>query len=200
MVRFFGPRRHEAAEEGDQTGRRAPRTGGPELSDDELRAQVEGVLLRELADGLEDPATVPGPLTRDRVTDWLTASGFSYFVDSEGDIGGIWHGWLFHFLVVGEGSEVLQVRGQWHRDLAIERLEEILEICNSWNAEWIWPKAYVCVRDNGAVLVYAEVTVDLEHGVSDDQLDQLLQCGLTTGSMFFEHLDDVYPDPLRYAP
>lgn len=199
-MRFFGPRRHEAAEEGDRTGRRTPRTGHPELSDDELRSQVEGVLLRELAGELENPAVVPRPLSRARVTDWLSGSGFSYFVDSEGDIGGMWHGWLFHFLVVGEGSEVLQVRGQWHRDLTIERLEEILDVCNEWNAEWIWPKTYVCVRDNGAVLVYAEVTVDLEHGVSDEQLDQLLQCGLTTGSMFFEHLDDVYPDPLRSAP
>ncbi|WP_307864837.1 YbjN domain-containing protein [Myceligenerans salitolerans] len=199
-MRFFGPRRREAAEEGDPTGRRTPRTGSPELSDDELRSQVEGVLLRELTDGLDDPTRVPTPLSRERVTSWLAESDFSYFVDSEGDIGGMWHGWLFHFLVVGEGSEVLQVRGQWHRDLSIERLEEILEICNDWNAEWIWPKAYVCVRDNGAVLVYAEVTVDLEHGVSDEQLDQLLQCGLTTGSMFFEHLDEVYPDPLRSAP
>jgi hypothetical protein len=199
-VRFFGPRRREAAEEGDPTGRRTPRPGTPELSDDELRSQVEGVLLRELTDGIDDPALVPAPLNRERVTNWLSESDFSYFVDSEGDIGGMWHGWLFHFLVVGEGSEVLQVRGQWHRDLSIERLEEILEVCNDWNAEWIWPKAYVCVRDNGAVLVYAEVTVDLEHGVSDEQLDQLLQCGLTTGSMFFEHLDDVYPDPLRSAP
>jgi hypothetical protein len=102
--------------------------------------------------------------------------------------------------VVGESSEVLQVRGQWHRDLTIERLEEILELCNEWNAERIWPKTYVRVRDNGAVLVYTEVTVDLEHGVTEDQLDQLLQCGLTTGSMFFEHLDETFPDPLRSAP
>ncbi|WP_344105513.1 YbjN domain-containing protein [Myceligenerans crystallogenes] len=199
-MRFFGPRRREAAEEGDLTGRGTPRPGHPELSDDELQSRVEGVLLRELAGETDDPAVVPEPLDRERVKNWLADNGFSYFVDSEGDIGGMWHGWLFHFLVVGEGSEVLQVRGQWHRDLTIERLEEVLEVCNDWNAEWIWPKTYVCVRDNGAVLVYAEVTVDLEHGVSDLQLDQLLQCGLTCGSMFFEHLDEVYPDPLRSAP
>ena len=50
------------------------------------------------------------------------------------------------------------------------------------------------------MLVYTEVTVDLEHGVTEDQLDQRLQCGLTTGWMFFEHLDETFPDPLRSAP
>jgi hypothetical protein len=36
--------------------------------------------------------------------------------------------------------------------------------------------------------------------VTDDQLDQLLQCGLSTGSMFFDSLDEYYPDPARLAP
>ena len=200
QVRFFGSRRRNTAGDGDRAATGPQQPEPRELDDDELRAQVEGVLLRELTGGLDDPSSVPEPLTRDRVVEWLGENGFSYFVDSEGDVGGLWHGWLFYFLMVGESSEVLQVRGQWHRDLTIERLEEILELCNEWNAERIWPKTYVRVRDNGAVLVYTEVTVDLEHGVTEDQLDQLLQCGLTTGSMFFEHLDETFPDPLRSAP
>lgn len=200
LVRFFGSRRRNTAGDGDRAATGPQQPEPRELDDDELRAQVEGVLLRELTGGLADPSSITEPLTRDRVVEWLGENGFSYFVDSEGDVGGLWHGWLFYFLMVGESSEVLQVRGQWHRDLTIERLEEILELCNEWNAERIWPKTYVRVRDNGAVLVYTEVTVDLEHGVTEDQLDQLLQCGLTTGSMFFEHLDEKFPDPLRSAP
>lgn len=183
-VKFFGSRRTSRSSE--------------ELGDDELRARVEGILASTIGpDGAGGPA--PAPLTRERIVDWLTGAGFSYFVDSDGDVGGLWHGWLFYFLALGDHGEVLQVRGQWHRVLTIERLEEILEVCNEWNAERIWPKAYVRVRDDGAVVVCADVTVDVEHGATDDQLDQLLQCGLTTGSMFFEHLDERYPDPLQEA-
>jgi hypothetical protein len=181
-VKFFG-------------SRRASSRSAEELGEAELRARVESVLASAVgrAPDLE-------PLTRDRIVAWLEDSGFTYFIDSDGDVGGVWHGWMFYFLALGEHGEVLQVRGQWHRALTIERLEEVLEVCNEWNAERIWPKAYVRVRDDGTVVVCADVTVDVEHGANDDQLDQLLQCGLTTGSMFFEHLDEVFPDPLLGAP
>src|SRR5690606_41352191 len=116
------------------------------------------------------------------------------------DVGRLGAGGPVCFGTVGGGCGVLQGRGQRRRDLTVERLGEAREFCNEWNAERVWPKPYVRVRDNGAVLVYTEVAVDLEHGVTDDQLDQLLQCGLTTGSMFFEHLDETFPDPLRSAP
>lgn len=189
-MRFFGSRRASRI--------RPTSVGRDELAgarhDDELHDRVEGLLTEQV--GTDD---VLAPLSRDRVTDWLERSGFSYFIDSDGDVGGLWHGWLFYFLVLGERSEVLQVRGQWHRDLSIERLGEILEVCNEWNAERIWPKTYVRVRDDGSVVVCAEVTVDAGSMVGEAQLDQLLQCGLSTGSMFFEHLDTTFRDPLRDA-
>ncbi|WP_240930462.1 YbjN domain-containing protein [Isoptericola sp. BMS4] len=198
-MKFFGARRTSRS--------RSASAGRAEaMGDDELRARVEDLLLRhvdagETSDEVDEPAgEPPSPLSRARVEQWLEAAGFSYFVDSDGDVGGLWHGWLFYFLVLGDDSQVLQVRGQWHRDLTIERLEDVLELCNGWNAERIWPKTYVRVRDDGTVVVCAEVTVDVGHGVSDEQLDQLLQCGLSTGSMFFEHLDSTFPDPLRSAP
>ncbi|MGC5168235.1 YbjN domain-containing protein [Luteimicrobium sp. DT211] len=142
----------------------------------------------------------PAPVDRARVVDWLIGGGFSYFVDSEGDVGGLWQGRLFYFLLFGEREEIVQVRGQWNRDVTIERLEEVLELCNEWNADRIWPKAYTRVRDNGLVQVYTEVTVDLEYGANDDQLADVLQCGLSTASVFFDSLDETYPDPLRSAP
>ncbi|ACZ30281.1 hypothetical protein Xcel_1250 [Xylanimonas cellulosilytica DSM 15894] len=209
-VRFFGSRR-VAGRAGRPSGQHdgADGSGTPQgdLDDQELRDRIETLLLRvtgnpRTAPGQprHDPRVVPAPLSRDRVAAWLERSGFAYFTDSDGDLGGLWHGRLFYFLVLGDRDEVLQVRGQWHREATIERLEELLEACNEWNAEHIWPKTYTRVRDDGSVVVCADTTVDVEHGVTDDQLDQLLQCGLSTGSMFFDHLEDEYPDPLRAAP
>jgi hypothetical protein len=217
-MRFFGGRRgdpagHDGSDDrgGDEqdvartTGDSARDGSGGSLEADDaaLHASVEGLLLRELggtmiADIEHDK--IPSPLHRARVLEWIADAGYSYFLDAEGDVGGMWHGRLFYFLLFGSHTEILQVRGQWNRDITIERLEEILEFCNEWNADRIWPKAYTRVRDNGMVHVFTEVTVDLEHGVNDDQLDQLLQCGLSTGSMFFDALDEFYPDPARSAP
>ena len=206
-------------------GRRGRRTGpgperdpAPDLDDAELQAKVEDLLARELgarrlggrattggrrgapvqADDVDDD--VPTPLTIARIVEWFEENGFSYFIDNDGDLGGLWRGRLFYFFMFGDRSEILQVRGQWNREVSIERLGEVLEACNEWNADRIWPKAYVRVRDNGMVHVISEVATDLEQGVTDAQLGQLLHCGLSTGSMFFDAIDEMYPDPAAATP
>lgn len=186
-----------------RAGRRAtsssPAQQQPEPSDDELQDSVARLLARELG-AVEVAGDNPTPLSPARIAAWMAQNDFSYFIDNDGDLGGLWRGRLFYFFLFGEQSEILQVRGQWHREIAIERLEEVLDVCNEWNADRIWPKAYVRVRDNGRVHVVSEVATDLEHGATDEQLSQLLFCGLSTGSMFFDALDELYPDPAGTAP
>jgi hypothetical protein len=169
------------------------------LSDEELHSQVSELLARELG-AVEVAADVPATVTPGRIASWMNENGFSYFVDNDGDIGGLWRGRMFYFFLFGEKAEILQVRGQWHREVAIERMGEILDICNEWNTERIWPKTYVRVRDNGRVHVITEVATDFEHGATDTQLHQTLLCGLSTGSMFFDALDERYPDAVGTAP
>ena len=171
----------------------------PQLDDVELHDRVAELLVRELGTA-EHATTVPSPVSPARIASWMSDNQFSYFIDNDGDLGGLWRGRLFYFFLFGQQAEILQVRGQWHRELAIERLEEVLDLCNEWNAERIWPKAYVRVRDNGRVHVVAEVATDLEHGATDAQLSQILFCGLSTGSMLFDALDERYPDPAGAAP
>jgi hypothetical protein len=180
--------------------RRIGRTDQPGADDDpNLHDSVAALLAREL--GVVEPAAeVPAPVSPGRIATWMGNNGFSYFVDSDGDLGGIWRGRLFYFFLFGDHAEILQVRGQWQREVTIERMSEILDVCNEWNADRIWPKAYVRVRDNGRVHVVSEVALDLEHGATDAQLHQALFCGLSTGSMFFDTLDERYPDPVGVAP
>jgi len=142
----------------------------------------------------------PTPLSTERIVRWFERNDFHYFTDDDGDLGGLWRGRLFYFFLFGDHQEIVQVRGQWNREIAIERLEEVLDACTEWNAERIWPKAYVRVRDNGMVHVVAEVSTDLEHGATDEQLSQILFCGLSTSSTFFDAIDELYPDPAAVAP
>lgn len=148
----------------------------------------------------EDPAVFPRPLSVERVAAELRRRGERFAVsDSTGDLTGMWGTRMFVLAVGGERAEVLQVRGHWNREASIERLDEILELCNEWNAQRLWPKAYALVRDDGAVMVCAENVQDLEHGVNDAQLGQLLYCALASSRQFFAELDEAFPDPLLGA-
>lgn len=131
-----------------------------------------------------------GPVTRERIEAFLAVNGWTYGIDPDGDVGGQWDDNLFYFLRMGEAHEVLQVRGRWKRVVAPEREAELLRTLNDLNGDLVWPKLYVRAEDDGLV-VYSEVATDLEHGASDDQLGQLLACGLFTGLKAFEHLDAV---------
>ena len=180
----------------------SPTSAAGARSDAQLQGDVERVLARELAGAtqVDDGSLAPAALSTARLLDWITEYGYSYFIDSDGDVGGLWHSRLFYFLLFGPDREILQVRGQWNREITIERVEEVLEFCNEWNTDRIWPKAYFRVRDNGMIQVYGEVAVDFEHGATDDQLDQVLACGLSTGAMLFDALDEMYPDPAQVTP
>jgi hypothetical protein len=142
----------------------------------------------------------PAPLTHERITGVLDAREMGYGVDDDGDIGGYWDGHLFFFFRLGQNQEYLQARGRWNRKVGVDQLDKVVSIVNEWNAGKLWPKGYVRVEGDGEVLgVYAEHTVDYEHGVTDEQLDLHLACAISTGLQLFEHLDEAYPEQAAIA-
>jgi hypothetical protein len=135
----------------------------------------------------------PRPLDIGRVEGYLVGQGYYVMRDEDGDLTGSWDGDRFWFLLLGEQQEILQVRGRWHRVLPLARRSSALLAVNDWNRERIWPKAYLRTEDD-EIAMYAEVSFDLEHGVTDDQLAQLVACGLGTGVQFFAALSGLVPD------
>lgn len=157
-----------------------------------------GWLLRVLG-GLPKPAKgpvvddePPTPLTRDRIADYLLGRGYRFVIDDDGDLTGTWDGSRFWFLTLGEHQEILQVRGRWHRSLPLEQRAAVTLALNDWNRERIWPKAYLR-EEEGLLALYSEVSADLEPGVNEVQLAQLLACGLGTGVQMFSALDAMLP-------
>lgn len=136
------------------------------------------------------------PLSRRRVAAYLTRRGYRFLIDDDGDLTGTWDGSRFWFLLLGDHGEIVQVRGRWHRTLPITQRSAVLLAANDWNRERIWPKVYVREED-GELALYSEVSVDLEHGVTDRQLAQLLGCGLGTGVQMFTALDALLPNSPR---
>ncbi|WP_427871062.1 YbjN domain-containing protein [Leucobacter luti] len=141
------------------------------------------------------------PLSKDRIKASLEREGWSYTVDSDGDIGGGWEYGSFYFFLNGNSDEMLCVRGFWRGRLEEADYARALEACNAWNSEKIWPKVYVARDDEGYGRVNAELNVDYEHGLTDEQLTQHLICAINTSMGFFEHLNEVFPEVWeRYKP
>ncbi|MFT4288436.1 YbjN domain-containing protein [Nocardioides sp.] len=142
------------------------------------------------------PAATGGlaPLSKDRIKKVLEDAGWSYRVDSDGDIGGGWESGYFYFFVHGDGAELLCVRGTWYGELTTAEFQRALEASNQWNLEKRWPKTYARADDEGDVRLHCELNVDYEYGLTDEQLRQHIICAVNTGEAFFDHLDETFPE------
>jgi len=146
-----------------------------------------------------DIGALLSPLTRERIADYLRHRGYRFVVDDDGDLTGTWDGNRFWFLLLGDDHEIAQVRGRWHRSVPPELAGQLALTVNDWNRDRIWPKVYSREED-GELAVYAEVSADLEPGVNDVQLAQLVACGLGTGVQLFTALSELIPEPGGSAP
>lgn len=136
----------------------------------------------------------PRPLSTQRVGDDLSRRGYRFRIDDDGDVTGTWDGNRFWFLLLGEHDEILQVRGRWAGNLPSAARLAVLQAANDWNRERIWPKVYTREESSGLAL-YAEVSVDFEHGATEEQLAQTVSCGLVTASQFFSTVASLAPPP-----
>jgi hypothetical protein len=121
------------------------------------------------------------PLTHEMITAALDQRGFTHFVDADGDIAGNFQGNLIYFFRIGDQQEMLQIRAMVQHVFGMDDVARLHEFCNSWNHDRLWPKAYVHVSDDGTVNVIGEVLADWERGVTAEQLDQVVICGVATG-------------------
>jgi len=127
-------------------------------------------------------------LSRERIEQALTSEGWTYQIDSDGDISGMWDNNLFYFFMYGDKSEILQVRGRWHQALPLEYRTKVRQAIDDYHQVKIWPKAYTRVDDEGRLWVLSEHTVDWEFGVTDQQLALTLRCAITTSLTLYHEL------------
>lgn len=139
------------------------------------------------------PSQVLPKLSIARVKTALEANSYAYGVDTDGDLSGDWPHGRYYFMTTGKAGELFHVRGVWRRELAEEDFTRVIQICNAWNADKYWPKAYASLQDDFSVCALGEVTVDYTPGVCDEQLQQHLLCSIATCEALFEHLSESFP-------
>ncbi|MDZ5442662.1 YbjN domain-containing protein [Micromonospora sp. 4G57] len=139
----------------------------------------------EIEDGPDGPLAghpqALRPLTGELIAAVLANRGYKIGADADGDLVGRWEESLIWFFRRGAAGELLQVRTVAAPRFGIERVPALYAFCNSWNHDRLWPKAFVHVADDGLAQVCGEVITDLERGVTPHQLDQLIDCGVSTG-------------------
>lgn len=137
-------------------------------------------------------STLPAP-SRERIKAALESKNWSYKVDGDGDIAGAWEDGFFWFFLMGEQSEIVQVRGTWDGELAEADLPAAERVTAEWNRDMLWPKVYPRINEEGVLRLHAEHSVDYETGVTDEQLALHLTTAVNSGCRWFEKLNEAFP-------
>ncbi|MFD0520516.1 YbjN domain-containing protein [Paractinoplanes durhamensis] len=133
-------------------------------------------------------------LTQEMIKSVLDARSFSYMIDADDDVVGNFQGNLVYFFQIGDHREMLQVRAMVQHIFGMEDVTRLYEFCNAWNHDRLWPKAYVHIQDDGTVNVIGEVLADWEKGVTVEQLDQVMLCGIATGCQLADAVAELRQD------
>ncbi len=131
------------------------------------------------------------PISQERLIEYFKSEEWNYFIDNEGDLGGTWNDNQYFFLFRGQNKELLHIQGRWHQALDIALLERVRDFIDAWHREKLWPKCYHRINDSGDIRVFSEVTIDYEHGATDEQLSLHVQCALGTSRQFYDALAEA---------
>lgn len=131
---------------------------------------------------------VPTPLSVERVAALLKQRGYVFFIDSTGRLGGNWEDVIFYFLLHGD-DDVLHVRAQYPGTVSTVHLEAVREVTEASHRSFPVPQACYRIDDDGAVRVFASHAVSYEHGVTDAQILQHIDCAIASVLRLFGALD-----------
>ena len=99
---------------------------------------------------------MPTPLTRERVIALFKKRDWRYFIDSEGDLGGIWDDATFYFFFHGEMKEVFWIHAQYPGTMDAGRLGVVRDVLEDSHRRRPWPMAHYRIDDGGDIRVYTE--------------------------------------------
>lgn len=132
---------------------------------------------------------VPTAISQERLIEIFTKNEWKYFIDSDGDLGGMWESNQFFFFIAGEKKDALVVQGRWHDSIGFEQMRDLQNLIDEWNATKLWPKCYSRTDDDGRITVLTEVAQTWRFGATEDQLQQQIMCALSTSVDFFKHIE-----------
>lgn len=127
------------------------------------------------------------------IENYLRTRNLRYSIDMDGDyrvdfsydddVGGELTYWLVRG---GQDKDVYQILVMSTRRIPKPEWGLAVMLCNTWNTEKRWPKAYLYIRDNSAETaeIRLDQSIDLETGVHQELLDDFTNT-MTSGAIQF---------------
>ena len=89
----------------------------------------------------------------------------------------------------------MQVTARMAEEVPAEREDELASVIEDWHRDRIWPKAFYAPSEAGPLRIMTEVNVDYEHGATDAQLLQHVNCAIATSLSLFDHIRETLGIP-----
>ncbi|WP_128772179.1 type III secretion system chaperone family protein [Actinomyces oricola] len=130
------------------------------------------------------------PLSVERLERIFEHKSWYYRLDEDGDLTGRWDNEIFTFMLRGPDRDILNIMGYMCEDIPMSRLEEARFALEEWHHSHLWPTCFWRENEDAGLTfsVGASVAVDWEHGVTDDQLAQQIDCALSTCMQAFDDM------------
>jgi hypothetical protein len=128
------------------------------------------------------------------IEDYLKAEGLRYLRDSDGDFCVMFspgddldHEMRVWLMAVGSQKDVYSITVYSSKSYPKSEWSRCLMLCNTWNREQYWPKAYLNVDDPDADTsggICLEGQIDLEEGIHQELFDDFTDT-IITGAFAF---------------
>lgn len=135
-------------------------------------------------------------LNKGMIESYLKAHNHKYLIDSDGDYlvefayddeaGCSISVWL---CIEGSRDDIYSVLMTSDRRIPKQQWEHAIMVCNTWNKEKLWPKAYLYVRDPASDTygrIRLEHQIDVEKGIHQELLDDFTRMTIVFGYQFWK--------------
>ncbi len=135
--------------------------------------------------------------TRSMVERFLRSRNYRYLTDNDGDF--VVHfaydsdadcKITFYFIASGQNKTIFSINARSDKPIPKAEWGRIVMLCNTWNKEKRWPKAYLSVEDASSTrgeIVLGE-SIDLDTGIHQELLDDYTLTMIIGTTLFWEWL------------
>lgn len=130
------------------------------------------------------------PFNKERLIEYLKSNGLRYSIDQDGEIStSFGHDGIdfrVHLLARGADESALCLVGTRARGYGADQRADCLEACNRWNLDHRSPTVCLHTDDSGQSFVVTGWNVELDQGVHQELLKDMIDSFLRSNFRFWE--------------
>lgn len=134
----------------------------------------------------------PRPLSVERIGMIFDSHEWKWGLDDDSDLETAFDGHGMCFRAIGKSKEIFSFIAFYRHKIGAESRDDYLYEIEEWHRTRLWPKCYLREVEGDAFEAIAEVNIDFEHGVTDEQLRLQIDCAISTSLQFFGALDERF--------